>query len=63
LRDSIELSLLDAINEVCLEGLTLRAGITGRPRFRWADNIKVHLQEIVWEFLDYIHLILDMDKD
>jgi hypothetical protein len=41
----------------------VRAGITGRPWCGWVDNVKVDRQEIVWEFLDYIHLILDMDKD
>jgi len=62
-RDSIHLSHLYVIYEVCLEVLAVRAGVTGRPRYRWVDNIKIYLQEIVWEFLDSIRLILDMDKE
>jgi len=27
-----------------------------RPRRRWEDNIRMDLREIVWEFVDWIHL-------
>jgi hypothetical protein len=28
----------------------------GRPKRRWEDNIKTHLQEIKWENVDLIHV-------
>jgi hypothetical protein len=34
----------------------------GRPRRRWVDNIKIHLGEIKWGFVDWIGLAQDRDK-
>jgi hypothetical protein len=34
----------------------------GRPRRRWADNIKIDLLEIVWGGVDWIGLAQDRDK-
>jgi len=28
----------------------------GRPRFRWEDNMKMDLQEVGWEGMDWIDL-------
>jgi hypothetical protein len=28
----------------------------GRPRLRWEDNIKIDLQEVGWEGVDWIDL-------
>ena len=28
----------------------------GRPRHRWEDNIKIELQEIEWESVDWVYL-------
>ena len=33
-----------------------------RPRRRWDDNIKMHLQEVGWEGIDWIDLAQDMDR-
>jgi hypothetical protein len=40
------------------EGNTL----LGRPRHRWDDNIKVSLEEIDWEDVEWINLAGDIDK-
>jgi hypothetical protein len=34
----------------------------GRPRHRWEDNIKVDLQEVGYEGVDWIELVLDRDR-
>jgi hypothetical protein len=34
----------------------------GRPRSRWADNIKMDLTEIGWDGIDWIDLPQDMDQ-
>jgi hypothetical protein len=34
----------------------------GRPRRRWADNIRMGLGEIAWGGVDWIGLIQDKDK-
>jgi hypothetical protein len=34
----------------------------GRPRRRWADNIKIDLLEIGWSGVDLIGLAQDRDK-
>jgi hypothetical protein len=34
----------------------------GRPRRRWEDNIRMDLKEIVWEGVDWIHLVQDRDQ-
>jgi hypothetical protein len=33
----------------------------GRPRCRWADNIKMDLGEIGWGAMDWIDLVQDRD--
>jgi hypothetical protein len=33
----------------------------GRPRHRWKDNIKMHLQEVGWG-MDWIELAQDRDR-
>jgi hypothetical protein len=32
-----------------------------RPRSRWEDNIKMYLQEIGWEVVNWIHMAQDKD--
>jgi hypothetical protein len=34
----------------------------GRPRCRWADNIKMDLREIGWDDIDLIDLAQDRDQ-
>jgi hypothetical protein len=34
----------------------------GRPRRRWEDNIKMDLQEVKWEDMDWIDLAYDEDR-
>jgi hypothetical protein len=34
----------------------------GRPTCRWEDNIKMHLEEVGWEGVDWIRMTQDMDK-
>jgi hypothetical protein len=37
-------------------------GRLGRPRCRWEDNIKMDLQEVVWEGVDWIDMSQDRDR-
>jgi hypothetical protein len=30
--------------------------LSGKPRRRWVDNIKMDLREIGWDGMDWIHL-------
>jgi hypothetical protein len=30
--------------------------LVGRPRCRWEDNIRMHLREIGWKSVDWMHL-------
>jgi len=34
----------------------------GRPRCRWEDNIKVDIQEVRYEGMDWIELAQDRDR-
>jgi len=34
----------------------------GRPRYRWEDNIKMDLQEVGCEDMDWIELAQDRDR-
>ena len=34
----------------------------GRPRRRWEDNIKMDLQEVVCEGMDWIKVVQDRDR-
>jgi hypothetical protein len=34
----------------------------GRPRYRWEDNIKVHLQEVGCGSMEWIKLAEDRDR-
>jgi len=34
----------------------------GRPRSRWADNIRMDLQEVVFGYMDWIGLAQDRDR-
>jgi hypothetical protein len=34
----------------------------GRPRRTWAENIKMDLEEIVWDGMDWIQLAQDRDR-
>jgi hypothetical protein len=34
----------------------------GRPRCRWKGNIRMDLREIVWEGVDWIHLVQCRDQ-
>jgi hypothetical protein len=33
-----------------------------RPRRRWKDNVKLHLREIGWKGVDWMHLAQDKDQ-
>jgi hypothetical protein len=37
-------------------------GPLGRPRHRWEDNIKLHLQEVGYGGMDWIELVQDRDR-
>jgi hypothetical protein len=39
-----------------------RKRLLGMPRLRWEDNIKMDLQEVGCEGLDWIDLALDRDR-
>jgi hypothetical protein len=34
----------------------------GRPRRRWDDNIKMEIQEVGWEGMDWIDMAQDRDR-
>jgi len=34
----------------------------GRARHRWEDNIRLDHKEIVWEFVDWMHLVQDRNQ-
>jgi len=34
----------------------------GRPRLRWEDNIKMDLQNVGWESINWIHLAQNRDR-
>jgi hypothetical protein len=34
----------------------------GRSRHRWEDNNKIDLEEIEWEYVDWIHLAHSRDQ-
>jgi hypothetical protein len=34
----------------------------GKQRRRWEDNIRMDLKEMVWEGLDRVYLVEDIDK-
>jgi hypothetical protein len=34
----------------------------GRPRRRWEDNIKMDLQEVGWDGVDWIDMAKDRDR-
>jgi hypothetical protein len=34
----------------------------GRPKRRWVDNIKIHLEEIGWDGMDWIDLAQNRDQ-
>jgi hypothetical protein len=36
--------------------------LLGSSRYSWEDDIKIELQEILWESVGWIHLAQDMDR-
>ena len=34
----------------------------GRPRRRWEDNIRMDVQDVEWEGMNWIYLTQDRDK-
>jgi len=34
----------------------------GRPRCRWSNNIKMSVQEVGWEGMEWIDLVQDKDR-
>jgi hypothetical protein len=44
-----------------LVGKTEKKRSLGRPRCRWKDNIKMHLQEVEWG-MDWVDLAWDTDR-
>jgi hypothetical protein len=45
-----------------LMGKPERKRSLGRPRRRWDDNIKIDLQEVGFESMDWIELAQDRDR-
>ena len=45
-----------------LVGKRERKGPLGRPRRRWADNIRIDLQEVGCGYVDWIGLAQDRDR-
>jgi hypothetical protein len=43
-------------------GKSERKRLLGRPRLRWEDNIKIYLQGVECERMDWIDLTQDMDR-
>ena len=39
-----------------------RKNSLGKPRRRWEDNIRMDLQEVGWEGMDWIHLAQNRDR-
>jgi len=37
-------------------------GPHGRPKHRWEDNIKIHLQEVGYDSVEWIDLAQDKDR-
>jgi hypothetical protein len=31
----------------------------GRPRHRWEDDIRLYLEEVMWDVVDWIHVAQD----
>jgi hypothetical protein len=53
------------VEEGCVEGFGGRPEgrrPLGRPRHRWKDNIKIGLQEVGWDGMDWIDLVKDRDR-
>ena len=36
--------------------------LLGRPDHRWEDNMKIDIEEVRWEGMDWIDLALDRDR-
>ena len=36
--------------------------LLGRRRCKWEDNIKIHLQDVGWEGMNWIDLVEDRDR-
>jgi hypothetical protein len=45
-----------------LVGKSERNRLLGRPWRRWEDNIRMHVREIWWEVVDWMHLTQDRDQ-
>jgi hypothetical protein len=42
---------------------SLKEEATRKPRRRWDDNIKMHVREILFGGVDWIHVVQDRDSD
>jgi hypothetical protein len=40
---------------------TRREETTGRPKYRWEDNIRMDIKEIWWKGLNWMHLAQDRE--
>jgi len=52
-------------NEKCTQHSgprTLRKKPFGRYRRTWEDNIKMSVRKIIWEDVEWIHLVQDRDQ-
>jgi hypothetical protein len=36
--------------------------LLGRPRRRWVDNMRIDLEEVVWDDMDWIDLAQDRNR-
>jgi hypothetical protein len=45
-----------------LVGIPERKRLFGRPRYRWEDNIKMDLQEVGLECMNWLDLAQDRDR-
>ena len=48
--------------DVVLVGKPEGQRLLGRPRRRWVDNIRMHLQEVGCGYMDWIGLAQDRDR-
>jgi hypothetical protein len=53
-------AMINAYNN--LDGKSERKRPLGKPSCKWEDNIRMYLRKIVWEVVDWIHLVQDRNR-